>query len=135
MCDCNTDNKMGNISQELLFLFQENVAPESHLKSTMKVLTKGDLVPDEKTHLLAKENSENVDENQQDTVESYPILPQLCATLVACLGAMSAGITVGYTSPALPELRHPSMPSGVYFGDGETALFAAMLGKVAYFLF
>ena len=120
-----TDNDVTS-STSLSDASEQEFSEEDEPSSSMKVLSKDALIPNEKTHLLAKDD----DDTSKEEVTSYPILPQLCATLVACLGAMSAGITVGYTSPALPELRHPSQPSGVYFGDGETALFAAMLGKI-----
>ena len=86
----------------------------------------------ERTQLLPKKPRDKQRQNSDSddvTDVVYPLLPQLCASLISCLNTLSSGITVSYTSPAIPELRLPSQPSGVEFGDDETALFAAMIGQ------
>ena len=91
-------------------------------------------IANERTQLLPKKKLDR-DESDDVTDVIYPLLPQLCASLVSCLNTLSSGITVAYTSPAIPELRHPSKPSGVEFGDDETALFAAMIGTCLFCMY
>ena len=55
----------------------------------------------------------------------YPKWPQVLATLIACLGALSGGYVIGFSSPTIPQLKETTPP--ILLTDDQASWYSSIM--------